>query len=351
MGSASAALTAEKVLRLIRPIVGPGKVPLHRPFIDGDDGENVYATTMTDPVGYDMIQQFEAQLEITCGVKHAVAVSSGTAALHLALLVLNVEPGDVVSMPTMNFVAAAAAVRYCGAVPVFDMFELPGVKIKARIGVHLLGRPDPEATQDGNIPVIEDAAEALGSTLFNRPCGGLGDIGILSFNNNKIVTTGGGGAVLTNDADVAKRVRHLATTAKIPGPFHYAHDAVGYNYRMGNINAAMGLGQLRRLPSILKAKRELADTYARTFGDIAPPFLPVAAGGENHWLNTIALENDIQRDMVLAVLRQEGIEARALFTPIHLQAPYRDCVSNPFSAAVAVERFSTTVCLPSGFMG
>lgn len=349
--AASAEVTAEKVLRTVRTVLGPGEMPLHRPFIGQEDADMVRDTILHDPVGYEMIEHFETELARVCGVNHAVAVSSGTAALHLALLVLGVGPGDTVSMPTMTFVAAAAATRYCGAVPAFDVKAGPGTNIKARIGVHLLGRPDPEAMADDTVPVIEDAAEALGSTLFNRPCGSLGTIGILSFNNNKIVTTGGGGAVLTNDPDVAARVRHLATTAKIPGPFHYAHDAVGFNYRMGNINAAMGYGQLCRLPQILEAKREIAEAYASAFGGMMPNLPLASVMTENHWLNSIVLENDIQRDMVLQVLRQNGIAARALFTPIHLQAPYRDCLRDTRAAQAAEQRYQTTVCLPSGFMG
>lgn len=345
--AASAALTAEKVLRIVRNVVGPGKMPLHRPFIGQEDADLVRDTILHDPVGYDMIVHFEDALTKACGVDYAVAVSSGTAALHLALLVLNVEPGDVVSMPTMNFVAAAAAARYCGALPAFDIPPDAGVKLKARIGVHLLGVPSDGAVSDGRVPVIEDAAEALGSRLNGDPCGSLGDIAILSFNNNKTVTTGGGGAVLTNDPAIAKRVRHLATTAKIASPFHYAHDAVGFNYRMGAINAAMGYGQLCRLSVILQEKRELADAYRAAFADMMPP----AVEGENNWLNTIVLENDIQRDMVLAVLRQDGIEARALFTPIHFQAPYRDCLKDADAGELADQRYRTTVCLPSGFMG
>lgn len=350
----STAALAQKVVEAVRSVVGRGPVPLHRPFINATDIETVTRVLADDPVGYHTISMFEDELAAACGVRCAVAVSSGTAALHLALLVLGVGPGDVVSVPTLTFAAAAAAVRYTGAAICFD--GAGTAPPKAHIGVHLLGRPNPELADWADrefCPLIEDAAEALGSRYNGRPCGSFGVMGVMSFNNNKIVTTGGGGAVLTNDEALAKRVRHLATTAKVPSPFFYEHDAVGFNYRMGTVNAALGLGQLMRLPSILRYKRELALEYGYAFRDIAEPVAEPAGSRENAWLNTCNMPGPgpEYRDALLEAMRAAGLECRALFSPLHMQAPYSTSYYNREAAIAAYARYHRTVLLPSGYMG
>lgn len=206
------------------------------------------------------------------------------------------------------------------------------------VRVDLLGMPETNI----HYTAIEDAAEALGSKAGDEACGSFGAISILSFNNNKIVTTGGGGMVLTDDEGLATRIRHLATTAKKPSPWFFEHDAVGFNYRMPNICAALGLGQMRRLEETVARKRALHERYRNA--------LPVPMWEEppgcraNFWLNAITVKD---RDATLRALTEVGISCRALFTPLHLQEPYRDCPRDEDLSA-AEELFAHTVCLPSG---
>jgi perosamine synthetase len=280
-----------------------------------------------------------------------VAVSSGTAALHLALLVAGVRPGDRVALPTLNFVAAAAAVRYCGASTVFDPRGTDR-DIKAEIDVHLLGRVSGRVVMtDPKGFGIEDAAEALGSRWHNKPCGSFWNISVLSFNNNKIVTTGGGGAVLTNDEDVADRVRHLATTARLPG-LDFDHDAVGFNYRMGNVNAALGLTQLLHLPTILRRKREIHEAYVHQIAaiidaDLSMPPEPSENERPNYWLNAITVPMTL-RDFIMDALRSDGINCRPLFKPLHMLAPYSGFERDDEAADRATKHWLSTILLPSG---
>lgn len=347
---------AEEVRKAIRSVQGSGPVPLHRPFINSDDAEMVRHAAATEPVGYGYIEEFEEELQLQTGSPHVIAVSSGTAALHLALLAVGVKPGDEVVVPPMTFAAAAAAVRYCGATPHFGS-EANGQA--AQIKVHLLGRPNLSVnTAHLPTPVIEDAAAALGSRgRQGLMCGTMAPIGILSFNNNKIVTTGGGGAVLTHSKTLADEVRHLATTARTQGSmvYRFDHDAVGYNYRMGNINAAMGLGQLLRLPAILRAKRKLFEAYEAAFDGIDEVRLlqPDEGTRPNHWMNAIIINDRIAentRDVIVETLLEDEIAARALFTPLHTLPPYKDFPSDHNAAMEAVATFEETICIPSGSM-
>lgn len=343
---------AEEIRKAIRNVQGGGKLELHRPFISMEDVEHVTHAVRAEPVGYGYIEEFEEELKLQTGSPYAVAVSSGTAALHLALLALGVKPGDEVVVPPMEFAAAAAAVRYCGATPHFGA-QANGQS--AQIKVHLLGRPDisvNNAVQPAT--VIEDAAAALGSRSHQgMMCGTMAPIGILSFNNNKIVTTGGGGAVLTHSSTLAERVRHLATTARTPGSmvYRFDHDAVGYNYRMGNIAAALGLGQLLRLPAILRSKRKLFQEYELAFDGIDEVRLlqPDEGTKPNHWLNAITVPEEAF-DVIMDALLEDEIQARALFTPLPDLPPYQNDPSEPDALKEARWQFRTTICIPSGAM-
>lgn len=308
------------------------------------------------------VDRFERAIADYTGSPHVVATVNGTSALHGALLALGVSRSDEVLVPSLTFVATANAIAYCGATPHFvdvDMAtlgvdhraiedhlqasairsasglanRLTGQRIAAMIVMHTFGHP---ANLDGllevsarwGLPLVEDAAESLGSTYRGRHTGTLGRIGILSFNGNKIVTTGGGGAILTSDPELERRARHLCTTARVPAGVRFVHDVIGYNYRLPSINAALGLPQLERLPQLLDAKRSLAARYAESFAECAGArlFSPSEIAHSNHWLNTLILdEAQAERlDEIISVLNGDGIGARPAWTPMHELAMYAE---------------------------
>jgi perosamine synthetase len=312
-----------------------------------------------------------------------VAVVNGTAALHVALLLAGVQPGDEVLVPALTFVATASAVRYCGAVPHFvdaDAATLgmdpaalqahlarittragadcvnreSGRIIRAVVPMHTFGHPvDMRAVlavadQFGLI-VVEDAAESLGSTINGRHTGTFGALGTLSFNGNKTVTTGGGGAILTNDAALARRAKHLTTTAKVPHRWEYVHDEVGYNYRMPNINAALGCAQLEQLPRFLADKRALTERYAQAFDGLPQVRLMREPAGcvSNYWLQALLLDEGVsdQRNAVLAATNDAGYMTRPPWTLMHRLAPYQDCPRMDLPVAESLGR--RVVNLPS----
>ncbi len=325
------------------------------------------------PVG-PHLDAFERELAETLGAEHVVALSSGTAALHLGLLLLGVGPGDTVITSTLTFAATVNTIRYVDAEPVLvdveerswnlspdllevelaaaaDRDELPA----AIITVDLYGRCAdydrilPLADAHG-IPIIEDAAEALGATHERGPAGTLGELGVLSFNGNKIITTSGGGAIVTDDPAAAERIRHLATQARDPAP-HYQHSAVGYNYRLSNLLAALGRGQLRRLPDLIARRREINAVYRERLGDLpGVAFPPEDTSGEpNHWLTCLTIDPDeahTDREAVRRHLGAQGIEARPVWKPMHLQPVFAE---HRVRGGVVAERlFRDGLCLPSG---
>lgn len=317
------------------------------------------------PVGPDL-DAFEEQTAALVGVRHAVALSSGTAALHLALIGAGVRRGDTVLVPSFTFAATANAVVYLGARPVFvDSTpaswnvdpELIAEELRTRAGrgrlpraviaVDMYGQcadyePLLAACDRYGVPLIEDAAEALGATYRGRPAGSFGLAGVLSFNGNKIITTGGGGMLVTDDSRIAAQARHLATQAREPVP-HYEHRSVGYNYRLSNLLAAIGRGQLRRLDSMIAARRATFHHYRRELPGLS--FMPIAAYGEpNYWL-TCALVDE-GRDRIVAELARHDIEARPAWKPMHLQPVFQGCVTR--GGHVAADLFRRGLCLPSG---
>jgi dTDP-4-amino-4,6-dideoxygalactose transaminase len=325
------------------------------------------------PVGPDL-DAFEAQVAELVGVRHAVALSSGTAALHLALIAAGVRAGDTVLVPSFTFAASANAVMYLGARPVFldstaDTWnvdpalvaeELRTSAIRGRlpravIAVDMYGQcADYDlllATCDRyGVALIEDAAEALGATYRGRAAGSFGVAGVLSFNGNKIVTTGGGGMLVTDDGRVASRTRYLATQAREPVG-HYEHRSVGYNYRLSNLLAAIGRGQLHRLDDLIAARHETARYYRATLGDLPGlEFMPIAGyGTPNWWLTCLLVDADAfgaGPDEILAALARRNIEARPAWKPMHLQPVFSGCVMR--GGAVSADLFRRGVCLPSG---
>ena len=325
------------------------------------------------PVGPDL-DAFEEQVAEVVGVRHAVALTSGTAALHLALTAAGVGRGDTVLVPSFTFAATANAVRYLGARPVFldsspETWNIdPGLvadelhrrdrlsrQVRAVITVDMYGQcadydPLLEACDRYGVPLIEDSAEALGASYRGRAAGSFGLAGVLSFNGNKIATTGGGGMLVTDDAKVAAQVRHLATQAREPVA-HYEHRTVGFNYRLSNLLAAVGRGQVQRLTEMIAARRATARYYRAALGGLdGVEFMPIAGYGTPNWWLTCLLIDETRfgagRDAVLATLAARNIEARPAWKPMHLQPAFRDCPVR--GGAVAAALFRHGVCLPSG---
>jgi dTDP-4-amino-4,6-dideoxygalactose transaminase len=327
------------------------------------------------PVGPN-IDGFEADICAAAGVAHCVALNSGTAALHLGLVLLGVGPGDEVLCPSFTFVATANAITYCGATPVFvdseadtwnmcperlrealaDRHRL-GKKPKVLLLVHLYGMPAKldellAIATEYELPVLEDAAEALGATWQQRPLGSFGQVGVFSFNGNKILTTSGGGALVTADAGLAQRARFLATQAKDDAP-HYQHSEVGYNYRLSNLLAGIGRGQMELLPDRVKRRREIFNWYREHLAGLpglalAPATEP-AGSRANRWLTTLLLDpaaTAATPESVRQHLETRRIESRPLWKPMHLQPLFAHAPM--YGGAVCAGLFARGLCLPSG---
>lgn len=321
------------------------------------------------------LARFEADLTRTVGVAHAAALSSGTAALHLALLLLGVGPGDEVVVPTLTFAATANAVTYVGATPVLvdcdeatwtldpvllddelrDRARTGAPPPRAVIPVDLYGQcADYDAISalcDRNgIAVIEDAAEALGATYRGRSAGSFGHAAVLSFNGNKTITTSGGGSLVSEDEALISRARHLATQARDPAP-HYEHSEIGFNYRLSNLLAAVGIAQLEGLDDKVKRRRAIKQRYRDALCDLPGiSFMPDATYGEpTNWLTVITLDQDLSpvtpTDLRVGLERRE-VESRPAWKPMHLQPVFK---SVPVRGGdVAARIFETGLCLPSG---
>jgi dTDP-4-amino-4,6-dideoxygalactose transaminase len=320
------------------------------------------------------VDAFEAEVAAKVGAGHAVALSSGTAALHLALILAGVGPGDRVLCSTLTFVASANPILYVGAEPVFvdaepgtwnldvDLVEeelqaasARGERYGALIAVDLYGRVcDYERLvplcQEYGVTLIEDAAEALGSMYGESPAGSIGEFGVLSFNGNKIITTSGGGMLVVGDAEVAARVRHLATQARDPAP-HYEHSEIGFNYRLSNLLAAVGRGQLLHLEQKVARRRAIAARYVEALQDLPGLAFPEAAedDGWNGWLTALTIDAEVagvDRETVRLHLRSAGIEARPVWKPMHLQPLFAG--ARLLGGTAATEAFARGLCLPSG---
>ena len=362
----------------------PDGAALHEPVFGGREWDYVkdcLDTAWVSSVG-GYIDRFEQMLRDRMECGDAIATVNGTAALHVLLEALGIGDGDEVVIPALTFVATANAVAHAGATPHFadidpatlgldpkrladhlaDTAERrdgalvnrhTGRRIRAVVAVHVFGHPCDIDGLTGvaeafGIDLIEDAAESLGSTYRGRPTGALGRAGTLSFNGNKTVTTGGGGAVLTNDPELGKRLRHLSTTAKAPHAWAYFHDAVGFNYRMPNINAALGCAQLEQLDDFLDVKRRLAGWYRDRLADLPRvAFVDEPAGTQsNFWLNAILLDDSAARDALLKACNDQEIGLRPAWDPMHRLPMFASC---PRAALDATEDIcARLVNLPSG---
>ena len=356
-----------QTLAAVRSVVGADPVVLHEPRFAGREWEYVKGcldSTFVSSVGK-FVDRFEAELAAYTGAKHAVAVVNGTAALHVALRLAGVQAQDEVLVPALTFIATVNAISYCNAVPHFveseecslgvDPLALrsylgthteqrsglcvnrdSGRVIRALVPMHTFGHPvllDEllGVAHDFNLVMVEDAAESLGSFYHGRHTGTFGRLGTLSFNGNKIITTGGGGAILSNDSALALRAKHLTTTAKLPHAWQYVHDEIGYNYRMPNLNAALGCAQLEQLPEFIQAKRNLFKRYREAFAEVSG----IDIQGEpencssNYWLQTAVLDLDNvgQHDSLLLALNAAACMSRPPWTLMHRLDPYQACPS------------------------
>ncbi len=375
----------QDIVRAIKSVVGDGPLGLHEPRFSGNEWvylKECLDSTYVSSVGK-FVDRFEDDLANFTGAKRAVAVVNGTAALHVALMLAGVKAGDEVLLPALTFIATANAVAYCQATPHFVDSEVrslgmdavalreylstiaemrngqcvnrcTGRVIRAMVPMHTFGHPvDINAllaiAHDFHLQLIEDAAESLGSTVGGQHTGIFGLMGTLSFNGNKTITTGGGGAILTNDVELGKRIKHITTTAKLPHRWNFMHDEVGFNYRLPNLNAALGCAQLEQLPGFLRDKRRLFEQYQAAFANVSSVHLVAEPAGciSNYWLQTLLLDaaHADQRDAVLAATNDEGLMTRPIWALMNRLPMYVKSPSAPLPVAESLEQ--RTINIPS----
>ena len=340
--------------------------------------KEAFASNWISPLGPN-VDAFELKLQETTQTIHAAALSSGTAAIHLALIILGVKAGDTVFCQSFTFSASANPILYQGAIPVFIDSELDtwnmdpallrfaledakqvGKLPKAIIPVHLYGMPAKlndiiSIANEFGVPVIEDAAEALGSNINYKPCGSFGDFGILSFNGNKIITTSGGGALISNNGQWIEKARFLSTQARDVAP-HYQHSHIGYNYRMSNVLAGIGRGQLEVLNDRVASRRNNFNKYKLLFTKFNSNGYNIKFQNEpigyysNRWLTCIIVDPSTNKGLTREVIKQamdiENIETRPLWKPMHLQPIFKN--SKKYLNGISDELFKNGLCLPSG---
>lgn len=360
-------------------------IPLHAPIFSGNERAYVAETiesTFVSSVGA-FVDRFEREMATYTGSPRAVATMNGTAALHMALMLAGVSQGDLVITQSLTFVATCNAIRYCGAEPVFidvdrhtlglspkaleawlslqASFDNNGVCrtrsdariIRACLPMHTFGHPVDldgltEVCGRWNLALVEDAAESLGSYYKGRHTGTLGLLGTLSFNGNKIITTGGGGMILVNE-EMGVRAKHLTTTAKMPHPYEFAHDEVGYNYRLPNINAALGCAQLERIESFIDAKRLLANRYSEHLKGSSLKFITEPEGcRSNYWLNAVICEDRNERDALLKATNERQVMTRPIWTLMNRLPMYAQSRKGELSNAEWLEE--RVVNLPSSVL-
>lgn len=375
----------EEILKEIRAIYPDQKfIPLHAPVLGAEDKSammNVIDSGFVSSVGQE-VSNFEDQLAAYTGAKKVVAVMNGTAALHLGLILSGVKSGDLVITQGLTFVATANAIAYVGAEPVFidseketlgmspealesflkenaeikngkALHKQTGRIISACVPMHVFGHPVKiekilSICQNWGIAVIEDAAEALGSFTSDKHCGTLSPIGTLSFNGNKIITTGGGGALLFQDERLALRAKHLSTTAKVPHPWNFIHDEIGYNYRLPNLNAALGCSQLKRLDIFLEVKKRVADRYKEIFSGRAGfrIFEHRQNTSPNFWLNAVFVESKEMRNNFLKEANESGVGCRPVWELMTDLSIYKHCFQDDLTNARHIA--AHLINLPSG---
>lgn len=352
----------QTLVDFVHAIFGRGPVVLHRPVFEGNEKRYLVEcidSNFVSSVGARVVE-FEQQVAAFTGAKFAIATVNGTAALHVALQLAGVDRGDEVLSQALTFIATCNALSYAGAHPVFidvdrdTMGMSPdalrrwlnanaemrdgraynrgtGRRLAACVPMHTFGFPlriegIVAVCDEYGIPVVEDAAESLGSYVEGRHTGTFGKLATLSFNGNKTITTGGGGMIVTDDETLAKRAKHLTTTAKIPHPFEFVHDEVGYNYRLPNLNAALGCAQMERLPEMLAIKAGVARRYAEFFAGTGIRFVePLPGCIANRWLNAIVLGCEAERDEFLRYTNGQGVMTRPIWRLMSRLEMYKDC--------------------------
>ena len=373
------------IIKSIRKVVGKQKHNLHEPLFFGNEIKYLKETITTNLVSSvgPFVKKFEDQITKFTKSKYTISVVNGTEALHLSLVACGVKKNDEVLVPTITFVGTANAIVYSGATPHFvdSEFETLGIdplklekylekitikkgkfyfnkktkrKIKAIIPVHVFGNICQidkilKIAKKYNLLVIEDAAEALGSFFKNKHAGTFGLVGCFSFNGNKIMTTGGGGAIITNDKLLAKKIKHLSTTAKIDHRWEYIHDAVGYNFRMPNLNAALGSAQIENLNKFLRSKKKLFQRYCKEFSKVNEVILikNPEFSKSNNWLNTIFIKNSSikKRNKVLSLAQKNQIFLRPVWKPLHTLKHLNNMPR--MNLDVAIKIYKSCINLPS----
>jgi perosamine synthetase len=362
----------QKAIDFIREVYGTeGFIPLHEPRFRGKEKQyllDAIDSTFVSSVG-EYVTRFEKMICAISGARFCVATVNGTAALHAALMLVGVAPGDEVITQPVTFVATSNAISYCGARPIFTDVDadtmgmcprkleafltektemdrdgscrsrLTRRRIAACVPMHTFGHPCRideivEICARHSINVVEDSAESLGSSCKGKHTGTFGKAGIYSFNGNKTVTCGGGGAIVTDDGELAARAKHLTTTAKIPHPFEYIHDRIGFNYRLPNINAALACAQLEQLEGFVANKRRLAHKYAGFFEGIGIPFFKEPPGAfSNYWLNAVILPDLKERDRFLEMTNGAGVMTRPIWRLTNRLPMFEGCTHDGLETA------------------
>lgn len=358
-----------------RKIYGYDFIPLHRPTFEGNERQyllDCIDSNFVSSVG-EKVAEFENKVAEYTGSKYAIATVNGTAALHVAIQLAGVKPGDEVLSQALTFIATCNAITYAGAKPVFidvDMDTMglspsalkkflegnaekrrdgtfnkfSGKRISACVPMHTFGFPCQIAQiasvcKDWGITLIEDTAESLGSFVGSRHTGTFSSLATLSFNGNKVITTGGGGMIITDDAELARKAKHMTTTAKIPHPYEFVHDEIGYNYRMPNLNAALGCAQMERLDEFLTIKAQVADQWDAFFDGMGVNFVKAINGSKaNHWLNAIILESSSDRDEFLRYTNENKVMTRPVWTLMSKLPMFRYCENDGLENSLWLEQ-------------
>ncbi len=356
---------ASALIAEIRSIYGEGFIPLHRPIFEGRERQilvDVIDSNFVSSVGKE-VNEFECSIADFTGAKYAVAMVNGTSALQVALQLAGVQQGDEVLTQALTFVATCNAIAYCGAEPVFadvdrDTLGLSpqaveeliegkyvssrgglinkqnGRRLAAVVPMHTFGHPVrlhelQQICEANGLPLVEDAAESLGSFVGDKHTGTFGLMGVFSFNGNKIITTGGGGMIVTDDEELARRAKHLTTTAKIPHPYLFMHDERGYNYRLPNLNAALGVAQMEQLRSMLTIKRNIAGRYDQFLANSDFAFVSARKGTTpNFWLNAICVPSRAARDELLMMTNESGVMTRPIWQLMTTLDMYKSCLND-----------------------
>jgi len=367
-------LISQETVMLARSIFGYDFIPLHRPVFEGNERQylvDCIDSNFVSSVGA-KVTELEEKVAEFIGCKHAIATVNGTAALHVAIELAGVKPGDEVISQALTFIATCNAITYAGAKPLFidvdidtmglsptalksflednterrvdgTFNKLSGRRISACVPMHTFGFPCriaeiAEICAAWNIALIEDAAESLGSYVGAGHTGTFSSMATLSFNGNKIITTGGGGMIITDDPELASRAKHITTTAKVPHPYEFVHDEVGYNYRMPNLNAALGCAQMERLDEFLTTKAELADQWGAFFDKKNVFFVKAIDGNKaNHWLNAVILESRKDRDEFLKLTNENNVMTRPIWTLMSRLPMFKDCQTDGLKNSLWLE--------------